>query len=80
VYWLTAVLMFVADPGRLLPFFCTHCPCEPNATTMRNAPRAIVDLGKTPEINANPASAQRQRESRRAGLKIQTNHEHQLVG
>jgi hypothetical protein len=36
----------------------------------RPTPRPIVDLDKTLEINANPASAQRQADGRRAGLKI----------
>jgi hypothetical protein len=30
-----------------LQFFCTHCPCDPNVTTMRATPRAFVDLGKS---------------------------------
>jgi hypothetical protein len=54
----------------LLQFFCTYCPCEPNATTIRTTPRAIVELGKTPEIYVNPALAQRQADGRRAGLRI----------
>ena len=38
------------DP--LLQFFCTCCPCQPNAATMRATAGVIVDHGKTPEINA----------------------------
>ena len=28
---------------RFLQFFCIHCPCQPNATTMRTTAGAIVD-------------------------------------
>ena len=54
----------------LLQLFCTHWPCQPNATTMRTKAEVVVDLGKTPEINVNPISAQYQTDGRRVGLKI----------
>ena len=41
----------------LLQFFCTHCPCQPNATTMRTAAGIIVDPSKIPENYVNPSSA-----------------------
>jgi hypothetical protein len=56
----------------LLQFFCTRFPRQPNATTMRITAAVIVNLCKTPEINANPASAQRQSDGRRTGLKIRS--------
>ena len=37
--------------------------------------RAIVNLGKIPEINVNPTSAQCQTDGRRAGLKIRSSQE-----
>jgi hypothetical protein len=49
-----------ADIARVTPI---RLQCDPT-------PRAIVDLGKTLEINVTPASAQRQSDGRRAGLKI----------
>ena len=55
-----------------LQFFCTHCPCQPNATTMRSTSRAIVDPGKIPGFHVNPVSAQCQADGRRAGLKIRS--------
>ena len=64
--------ILVAD---LLQFFCTHCPCQPNATTMRTTAGVIVNLCKIPEIYVNPISAQRQTDGRRAGLKIRSSQE-----
>ena len=55
---------------RFLQFFCTHCPCQPNATTMRPTAVALVNLCKFPENYVIPISAQRQTDGRRAGLKI----------
>ena len=60
---------------NLLQFFCTHCPCQPNATTMRTSAGVIVDPCKIPENYANSISAQRQTDGRRAGLKIRSSQE-----
>jgi hypothetical protein len=54
--------------------FCNSSAYIARVTPMRlqcdRQPRASVDLGKTPEINVNPISPQRQADGRRAGLKI----------
>ena len=42
----------------LLHFFCTHCPCQPNATTMRTTARVIVNPCKIPENFVKSISAQ----------------------
>ena len=57
----------VATPRQL---FCTCCPFQPNATTMRTTVGVIVDPCKIPENYAKSISAQRQTNGRRAGLKI----------
>ena len=59
----------------LLQFFCTYCPCQPNATTMRTTAGVIVNPCKIPEIYVNPTSAQCQTDGRRAGLKIRSSQE-----
>jgi hypothetical protein len=59
----------------VLQFFCTHCPCQPNATTMRTLAGAIVNPCKIPENYAKSISAQRQTDGRRAGLKIRSPQE-----
>jgi hypothetical protein len=59
----------------VLQFFCTHCPCQPNATTMRTLAGAIVNPCKIPENYAKSISAQRQTDGRRAGLKIRSSQE-----
>ncbi len=55
-----------------LQFFCTYCPCQPNAATMRTTAGAIVNPRKNPEIYVNSVSAQYQTNGRRAGLKIRS--------
>jgi hypothetical protein len=56
----------------VLQFFCTYCPCQPNAASMRATAGVIVDACKIPEIYVNPVSAQYQTDGRRAGLKIRS--------
>ena len=60
---------------QVLQFFCTRCPCQPNATTMRSTAGAIVNPCKIPENYVNPISAQHQTDGRRAGLKIRSSQE-----
>jgi hypothetical protein len=54
---------------NLLQFFCTCCPCQPNATTMRSTEPCIVNPCKIPENYVNSTSAQYQTDGGRAGLK-----------
>ena len=59
----------------LLQFFCTRCPCQPNATTMRTTAGVIVNPCKIPENYVKSISAQRQTDGRRTGLKIRSSQE-----
>ena len=70
--WRIVVYIITA---RFLQFFCTYCPCQPNATTMRKTAGVIVNPRKIPEIYVNPTSAQCQADGRRAGLKIRSSQE-----
>ena len=65
----------IEELQNLLQFFCTRCPYQPNATTMRTTAGVIVSPCKTPEIYVNSTSAQRQTDGRRAGLKIRSSQE-----
>ena len=56
----------------LLQFFCTRCPCQPNATTMRTTAGTSVNPRKIPENYVIPISVQRETDGRRAGLKIRS--------
>ena len=60
---------------ELLQFFCTHCPRQPNATTMRTRAGVIVNPCKIPENYVKSISAQCQTDGRRAGLKIRSSQE-----
>jgi hypothetical protein len=58
-----------------LQFFCTHCPCQPNAAAMLTSAGVIVNPCKIPENDVNSMSAQCQTDGRRAGLKIRSSQE-----